>query len=650
MNRFKFFLLLLTLTLTTNLYAQRDIEPRLIYSDTTSFNFTGEWQYLSSDIFLLNADKFSTLINELDFSRNEPKKNRRKKMAVEEEQLEYLFITASLKNVKFFGENDITYPLYNFQILRDKENKYQTFVSDNIDHVRIIDNLPLYSARDYIDAEIRVRAITNNDRDQVLALVATQLKNLSKITTPTEAVMSIIGEFGNFIESNTRKKEYRFSSTIRLFEQKNFDTRLHSIKLYLLTTANTPPVDYNPLNVRMLLDTIAHGRLTRDQLCEIVSIRNYPVIVVANYKSLYRTEQLTGDEVSFASIEKRKLKVENDYRLGLINAETYRQEKDLLSFLNIFAQLKNHLDVYNLNYRTGNQDAISVSLFRVMQYYRQLLRAFEEIKFKYRGNSTFSTIFNREYESILGFASLYLDDDHNLKSTKALVNTLVRLETNPVIAPNDLESIISDLRFSSIFKAELMNQNMEGQLISSHLSRLEEQLYKLQFESEVDKLRKTEANYSNRNATDTLFRLIRTTSCMLCREQSMAAITEFNQRMDEFNRKIELTRFDSLSTALQPWIFEHLENIQLIRTNLDTLFSDNPNLESARYLYGKVLEIERDVNNIRDFLRIDLSGKDLSMIKNLNEKIVEIKRQVDANIELLCKLRPEVCTRKLIDG
>jgi len=106
--------------------------------------------------FLLNADRFSTLINELDFATIKPKKNRRKKLSIEEEQLEYLFITASLKNVKFFGDNDITYPLYNFQISRDKDNKYQTLVSDNIDFVRIIDNLPLYSMHDYIDAEIRV--------------------------------------------------------------------------------------------------------------------------------------------------------------------------------------------------------------------------------------------------------------------------------------------------------------------------------------------------------------------------------------------------------------------------------------------------------------------------------------------------------------
>ncbi|QKG78730.1 hypothetical protein [Tenuifilum thalassicum] len=626
---------------------QRDIEPRLLFSDTANFSFTGEWQYLSTDIFLFNGDKFSTLINELDFARTEPRRRWRKKRSLETEQLEYLFITASLKNVKFFGDNDITYPLYNFQISRDKENKYQTFVSDNIDHVRIIDNLPLYSARDFIDAEIRVKAITKNDRDQVLSLVASQLKNLSKITTPTDAVMSIIGEFGNFIESNTKKKEYHFSSTIRLFEQKNFDTRLHSIKLYLLTTANTPPVDFSNSELRNFLDTVNLGFVNRNQLRKLISIKDYPVIVVANYKSLYRTVQISGDEVTFANIEKRKIKVETDFRQGLINAETYRQEKDLLGFLNIFAQLKNHLDVYKLNYRTGNNDAISVSLFRVMQYYRQLLKAYDEIKFKYQGNNTFTTIFKREYESILGFASLYLDDDPNLKSTKDLVNTTVSLEANPNIDDSALEKTISILRFSNVFKPELMQQNLEGKIIQNHIQILEEKLFKIQFEPEIEKLRNTEANEKNKSVIDSLLRLTRSTSCGLCREQALNAITDFNAKLDKYYLNLELQKFDSLVQVLQPWIFQKLETIQLMKDNFNTLYPNNQNLESAKYLYGKIAEIERDVKNLNDFIKVDLTGKELPIVKQLNDKLININRQVESKHQLVCKLRPELCSKQI---
>lgn len=136
----KLFTLLLGVLVGYACHAQRDIEPLLIFNDTSNFNFTGEWQYLSTDIFLFNGDKFSNLINELDFGNTGPKRNKRKKSNPEQELLEYLFITASLKNAKFLGDNDITDPLYNFQISKDRE--YQTFVSDNIDYVRIIDNLP----------------------------------------------------------------------------------------------------------------------------------------------------------------------------------------------------------------------------------------------------------------------------------------------------------------------------------------------------------------------------------------------------------------------------------------------------------------------------------------------------------------------------
>ncbi|MGE0079644.1 MAG: hypothetical protein AB7S48_17420 [Bacteroidales bacterium] len=642
---FKRYLFLLSVIIVSfSSFAQRDIEPKLIYSDTSNYSFTGEWQYLSTDIFLFNGDKFSNLINELDFARVDSKKRKRKKSALEQERLEYLFITASLKNVKFFGDNDVTYPLYNFQITKDQDSKYQTFVSDNIDHVRIIDNLPLYSAKDYIDAEIQVKAITNNDRDQVLSLVALQLKNLSKILTPTDAVMSIIGEFGNFIESNTKKKEYKFSSTIRLFEQKNFDTRIHSIKIYALSTANSKPISIGTDSFHSFLDTVSHGNVNRETLKHLLSYKGYPVIIVVNYKSLYRMDPISGDEITFANIEKRKLKVENDYRQGLINAETYRQEKDFTTFLTVFANFKNHLDVYNLNYRTGNTDAIAGSLFRVMQYYRQLIKAFEEMKFKYRGNNTFLSVFNPEYESILGFASLYLDDDHNLKSTKELVNTLIRLESTSTVPVNELEQNIAALRFSGIFKTELMNQNLEGQLINSQISRLEEVLYKATFEAEVQKLNETEASVRTKNESSKLLALIKNTSCGLCRERSITAINSFGQRMDEFTRKTELSRKDSIVVSLEPWLYKKLEQLQLIKKNYQEINAVDSTLESTKYLGTKIREAERDISNIKDFMKIDVSSKDLSTILNLNQKLQSYQKQVNETFKLICDLKPELCS------
>lgn len=628
----------------TSSFAQRDIEANLIFNDTSSFNFTGEWQYLSTDIFLFNGDKFSNVINDLDFVKSEAAKKKRRKSTLAQEELEYLFITANLKNVKFFGDKNITYPLYNFQINKDKDKQYNTYVSDNIDHIRIIDNLPLYSASDHIDAELNVKAITNNDRDQILSLVASQLKNLSSLTSPTGAVLSIIGEFGNFIESNTKKKEYHFNSTIRLFEQNNFDSRIHSIKIYTLTTSNSPKLEVDTSPFSNFLDTVGNRAANRTVLSNLLRCSTYPIIVVVNYKSLYKMEPLSGDEVTFANIEKRKLDIETDYRQNLINTETYRQEKDFITFLTVYANLKNHIDVYNLNYRTGNSDATSGSLFRVMQYQRQLIKTYNEMLYKYKGNSTFSTIFKPEYESIIGFASLYLDNDHNLKSTKELVNILTMLETTPQLDPKQLEQQISSLRFSGIFKPELMKQNMEGQLINAQISRLEDALYKQTYLDEVQKLNSIEANSTTQNCSDQLLRLVNNTSCGLCRDRSIAAINAFAKRLDSFNLQNEIARNDSIKNTVQPWIYRKMELLQTICTNFSEQFAADSSLESTLYLKNKIAEAQRDLNNLKDLLKIIVNGKDISTVTNLNNKLLSYQKQVDVFLNLICELKPDLCS------
>lgn len=624
------------------LCAQRDIEPQLIFNDTARFSFTGEWQYLSTDIYLLNGERFSDVINELEFVRLEQSQRRRRRSAMAEERLEYLFITASLKHVKLLGDNSITYPLYNFQINRDADQKYHTYVSDNIDHIRIIDNLPLYTASDHIDAELQVRAITNNDRDMVLGLVASQLKNLSALGTLSGAVLGIVGEFGSFIEANTKKKEYRFSSTIRLFEQKNFNTRVHSIKLYALGPNGRPAMELNTAPLSAFLDTVGHT-LNRATLAELVGHTLYPVIAVVNYKSLYQIAPISGDEVTFANIEKRKLDIENGYRQGLINADTYRQEKDFIGFLTVYAHLKNHLDVYNLNYRTGNADAISGSLFRVMQYYRQLLKAQHEMAYKYRTNGTYSSIFKPEYEAIVGFASLHLDNDHNLKSTKELVHTLMAVERGEPTSQAGLEGQVAALRFSGTFRPELMAQEQEGRLIQAHIERLEASLYRSAYEAEVQHLEVLPATPSNQQAPALLMQRLSNTSCGLCRDRAIAAINGFGTRLEQHHLSLALAQHDSLRNALQPWLFHAMERGQRIGAALNQLLAADSVQQSGLYLQAKLYGAQRDLQNLRELLAQQPSGKNLATVQAFNAKLLAYQRDADEALNLICSLKAELC-------
>ena len=620
-------------------YAQRDIITKLCFADSVKYPFSSEWQYLSTDIYLLNGDRFSKLINEINFEN--PKSKGWFKRGIDEEKLEYLFITAQLKDVKFFGDKDIAYPIYNFQINRDKDNKYQTFVSDKIDKIRIIDNLPLYSASDKIDADIKVRAITTNQRDQMVSLVATQLQNISKIPTPTAAVFSLLREFGNFLEANSKRKEYRFSTTIRLFEQKNFDTRLHSIKIYALNTENSRPILLNTEVLKAFIDTSANPDITRESLVQMLGYKQYPLIVVANYKSLYKMEQIRGDEVNQSNIDKRKLRIENDYRAGLINAETYRQEKDFISFLTVFANLKSMMEVYSLNFRMGNPDAITNGLIKVMQGYRQLLKLYDEVEYKYRTNSTFLAVFKSEYTSILGFASLYLEDDQNLKQTKSMVKTMVSLEKDmKLVDPYVCENSLRSLRFSDIFKRSSLEQTLEGQIILNQIAQLEKFLLDRNFTTDIAKLRKTNSLPLNISAPEKLKEKANNTVCVICREQALAAVKDFYDGLNQYYKTVALRKRDSLALVVENKLYGYIEKVELIEKNVKQQYGDSLPA-SVSFLHTKLLEVKRDMGNLSDFAKVNVAEKSLDVINELNSKLQIYIVAIEENLQYISEKRPD---------
>lgn len=637
--RTKFFAFLLFLSGTTcYVHAQQNIEPRLLYSDTASFLFTSEWQYLSTDIFLFNAQGFNRLINEMDF--NDPKLSRRaRRKQLAEDQLEYLFVTANLKNVRFFGDSEMVYPLYNFRVQADADARYQLLTSENIEHVRVIDNLPLYSAADHIDAEIHVHAITHNSRDRMLGLVARSLKNIAKLTSPAAVVTGLIGEFGNLLEANTKQKEYRFSSTIRLFEQKNFDVQLHSIKLYAMETIRSDRDPVDSASLRSFLDTVGAGVMSRSMLTSVSPMftqGRYPLVMVVNYKSVYRMDPVSGDEVTFSTIEKRKLKVENDFRQNLINEDTYRQERDFSSFLTIFANFKSHLDAYRLNNRTGNTDAVAGSLFNIMQQYRGLLKCHLEMQHKYKGMSSYESVFRPEYESVLGFASLYLDDDHNLKATKELVLTMQALGHKPEdLSVEELERAIASLRFSEQFKQEMMKSQTDGREIDAQIERLESILYARVYEKEVERLAATPASYENRHASQALLSLLKNTSCGVCRERSFAEINNFAQRMSELYRADALRRRDSVANLIIPWMYRQADTLQLARANFNAHYAQDTLSERAEYLHERLKEAESQMGRLRDFVGKDPATTKLKEVEHLTAQLIEHRRRAEERIRVV---------------
>ena len=634
----KLFLTLLSIVLIVNMSSgQSAIETRLIYADTTGFRFSGEWQYLSTDVFLFNGHQFNKVINDIYL----PTGKKGKKRGLANEELEYLYITAQLMNVKYFGDNDVVYPLYNFQISNEKDDKYKTLVSENIEGVRIIDNLPLYSAGNNIDAKIDVKALTSSDKDNILGFFGKQLQNLATSGGIGRPILSLIGEMGNFIESSTKKKEYRFSSTIRLFEQNNFDTRLHSIRVYAMVTPNTPTLKLNTTNIRNFMDTCSVSELHRSDIEKLLQYRNYPLIVVANYKSLYQLDGISGDEVNFANIDKRKVNIENNFRDKLISDDTYRQEKTFTEFLTIFANFKSQLELYTLNARTGNIDAANNALGNVVQSYVSLLNEYDLINYKYKDNSIFKKSFRSEYASIVDFAAYYLENDPTLRGIKTMCTTMVNLNKNGIpLKPADQENALRSLRQVDNLNKDFRTKTKDGQNIVSLANQIENSLFAQEFNHYIAKLNSTPVKDGEKNElVNQLNEKMSSTSCQICRERTQDAIKHYYNRVEDVQKKNRQAEYLSLSRNTESTLLGYSRNLILLKKNI-TKYPEN-SIEFGTY-NRRVMEIERDVENLRNLINTNMNDKSSQVIESTNNKINNTVDNINGNLEFIQQNSPDL--------
>lgn len=611
-------------------FAQRNIETRLGYSYNDDFQFSDEWQYLSTDIYLFNGNKFTRVLNELETGARKPKEKYGN-------VLEYLMITAQLKNMKIFGNDDIVYPLYNFAIDQDKSN-YKTQVSDHQEVVRIIDKMPLGPASNSIDAVINAKAITNGQSDQVFGLVANQLVAISKLTSPSSAVLSLVGEFGNLLNSSASRKEYKFSSTIRLYEGQDFDTRLHSVRIYVFVPSDVKKVDIKSVKLADYLQKNPN-KLDRRMLEEMTNYKDYPYMIVANYKSLYKMDVLTGDEITLDLIEKRKLKIQAAYDKQLINDETYRQEKLFVEYLRSFADMKQNLNTYRLNYRNNSADINAKNLFSIVQEYKRLKGIFDAREKEFAKNSTYRNIFRSEYESIMTNADLYLEADHNLKNGKLLVNTLRELENDPKSwnTPEKREAALTRLHAIELPKKEVLSASVEGEAIMRLTQRLEELQYNEVFQKDVQKLATTEANDETIPQRNALLEKVGTSKCVSCREKVREAVTEYNKRYDGFRLKQALQKKDELKLQADATVLKYLKRQVCIENNLQlATASANDNLDQyISRIYERNTELGKSIKMLDSLSKVELRDQQLDKVQEYNARLQHQIKEVEQGFEVI---------------
>ncbi|MDB5264045.1 MAG: hypothetical protein JWQ14_3328 [Adhaeribacter sp.] len=636
--QFKYTLCFLLLSLlVTGAEAQNTVQTRLAYTYQDKFNFSDEWQYLSTDIYLYNGSKFTRVVNELENGAGRDKKNYRN-------NLEYLFISAQLKNIKVFGNENIIYPLYNFNIATDKK-EYTTQVSDNIEVIRIIDKLPVSDESKNIDASIQAKAITKDDSGDMFNIVSSQLVNISKLTNPTGALLSLVGEFGNLIGTTSKKKEYRFSSTIRLYEGQDFDTRLHSVRMYVLVPPDAKAPSLRPARFAEYLGS-GQSNLDRRKIEELVNYKDYPYLIIANYKSLYKTDVLSGNEINTELIDKRKQKITNAHDAGLVKDETFKQEMFYIEYLRSFAELKQNLNNYKLNYRNNISEANSKTLFSIIQSYRSLKSLQRQREKEFAKNSTFQTVFKPEYQAVAASADLYLEGDHNLKNSKELVLTLLELDTEIKSNPNAAkrEAYLAKLNSVELPNKEYLSTTIEGEAINRYMTLLEDMQYKEVFEKDINKLAVLPATDENLPVRNNLMEKAGATKCVSCRERAKETVLAYNKRYDAAKAQEALKRTEDLRKLADQKVTEFLKKKYCIDNNIVSSYPKDAIPAFVTRYSEKNNDMGKKTEELNNLFKEGPKGDKLENIADYNNRLEVLMKQIEDGFAEICTGEKTLCS------
>lgn len=610
--------------------SQNVVRASTEFRKSVKFDFNSEWNYLSSDLYLFNAHNFSDLLQELYYS---PKKKKKP------DDIQNILITAKIEGTTLTG---ITYPIYNFNV-DNSEGDMRTFTAANYDAVSIIDNLPLSSvANGKIDAEINVDIITGDNTGKLYDFVAEQLTNISLFSTPFSAAKTLVGELGSLIKAKSGSKEYRFSSTVRLYEEQNFNKRVCEVAVYTLLPSQSEGSDADFSALETYLDTTDNPQLNRALIQRLVTGNKYPFIVAVSYKSKYVSEPIVGDEITSESIETRKAKTKRDYENGLINNEIYLQETKLLEYLTQFVQLKNSINNYMLNAKNRTTDDFGKMYSAILADYRAMRHT---VMMRHREFSK-STIFNNEfkpiYQSVMRTAEIYLDGDNTTKDIKNIARMMAdygdRHPRTTDSAQN--EAALRTLHAVTFPSGESVSDITE---LNTLINKIEDRQYNMVFAAKINKLQNMDPSKEASEYSEKLKDDINSTYCRRCRTEADSAIASYTRRQDKYQKlmmQAELRHeFDNANNE----IFKELQFEAKVEQYFKETYPDGNMPADAQFLYDEYLKLRQTREKLQAIVKTDITDAKTSALKTLLEDVIAGELDLDCQKKALCTKNPRFC-------
>ncbi|HBH22737.1 MAG TPA: hypothetical protein DDY13_04860 [Cytophagales bacterium] len=606
-----------------------------------SYGFSGEWQYLTTDIYLFNETRFNNLINNLERS---PNKNIFGKIT--DEQVEMLTITARVKDVVNFNNQEVVYPLFNYKVDYGKDQKYKTQGFAGTEAIRMFDNLPLATTKNFINAVIDGTVITNTEGNKVMGLIAQQLQNIANFTNPSTAVFTIIGEMGKYLESSSRKKQYKFSSTIRLYDDAKFSKRLHSINVFSLRPSremHKENFDAARLEAYVsLLEFEDQEPITYDQLKTLLPYDEYPFFVVVNYKSKYNPPAINEDRIDYEYIDEYKQRVNKDCEQGLNNAVVCKQEERLVEFLYDFANFKVLKQQYDLNLSSKLTDKLDKNLFILLEAYYELQMELNSRKREFATVPAFQNDFLPRYEKILQTSERYLTESSNLNQVRLAVDAMMDLQK----LPQAQISVELAEKYAVLLSAVSLPSEVENSDANMNLKKwrnsLDKLIYEKKYMSMVDRLSGMKANEGTFKEYEKIKKEINNTACVICRQEMNEASAMYLHRYETFQLKRALKNALEAQNKAKDALTGYLGIKSCVTKKYEQQDSAFVR-EDYQFIYQDISKSFSQIDQLRQLVGNDLSLLSIDELNSYEISLQNLHEKIEMNIRENCERLPGFC-------
>lgn len=627
-------LLIILIFATQSFYtdAQQYVKTENVFSATTDYNFTNEWQYVSTDLYLFNSSKFNNLLNRINPGKKKGFFGGNKNKDV----IKNILVTAQLDGL---GDLDaLTYPIFNFVVSEDADGNFQAQVAEP-EAIRIVDNFPVTSIDDYIGAKISVKIYSDKNKSDLYKFIATQLQSASSLTalSASDAALKAVGEIGNFMQQDAAGNQYQFESTIRFYQQSDFDRQLHSITIFVFQPSFATSNGFNTTDLSSFFDTTSASLINKDILNQLINYNLYPYVVAVNYRSKYKPQ--ISNDVNPDMLRVRKTTNEIEYQNGVRSEEIYIQENSLIDFLYVYSELQNHIIEYERDYDAKITNDFTIQLFIILQNYWKLKNTYKINNQTHTGNPLYENQFKPLYERYLTQAKLKFEGNSSLRAIREHVETIYTLDNEGTTQLDSTirEDFLRKLNTINIPDREINSD--EAIVTQSWISKLENEQFIKIYKPQIDFLSYQPIDISTFDKVQLLRLQSANSYCKICKTNVLQFETNFmnsyeryllNQSKIEYNELINDTKSDIIVySKKQSCISLNIDssNTAINQVVLSTLENSQTQLDELIILTNKTSVI------------FSVSSE----YKNEIYKIISLKTSIEAGINSICVSYPQLC-------